>query len=135
MFEMLLGHLIGDYLFQTDKMALNKSKNSLYGWLMCFIHTMIYSSTICIMMNKPDTKWFFLVFMSHFPIDKFSLANYWMKMMGKITPMDYYKQFKYDVVNPMDHLTASFSSIVYCVVDNTLHLVLMYFGWRILYGQ
>lgn len=37
MFEMLLGHLVGDYLVQNDWMALNKSKNNLTGWLQPYI--------------------------------------------------------------------------------------------------
>jgi len=42
MFELLLGHLCGDFLFQTENMALNKSKNTFKGWYYAIIHCLTY---------------------------------------------------------------------------------------------
>jgi len=133
MFEMILGHLVGDYLLQNDMMAQTKSKNTVLGWIVCFMHCMFYTTSVCLMMKNYNLNWIIIVFISHFFIDKFSLANYWMNMMGKRTPYQWYLMFEAGEDKPEDVIHASFSSIVYCVVDNTMHILLMYYGWRYLY--
>lgn len=39
---LLLGHLIGDYLFQTSWMAANKAKN----WTALFTHAFVYTAAV-----------------------------------------------------------------------------------------
>ena len=85
MFEMLLGHLAGDYLFQNEFLAMNKSKNTGVGWLSALVHCIIYTLTICLFMQNFDWIWIVVVFLTHFPIDKFSLAEKYMHYVkGKI---------------------------------------------------
>ena len=43
MFEMLIGHLVGDYLLQNDWMAENKAKHKGLGWLTCAVHCLLYT--------------------------------------------------------------------------------------------
>ena len=78
MFELFLGHLVGDYLFQTDYMAHNKTKNSLEGYIACIIHCMLYTFAVCLFMGNFDFIWIIVVFLSHFFIDKYSLGETYM---------------------------------------------------------
>jgi len=124
--SIILGHLMGDYLFQTDAMALNKTKNTWLGWYYCFVHCAIYTMYIwlsCMCFADKNLSWFvlFLIFNSHFWIDKFSIGNFWMKWV-KVG-----KGLKAIIEDKnRDEVNLMFNVFVYCVVDNTLHLVLMF---------
>lgn len=112
MFEMFFGHLTGDYLFQPKKMAEQKGKNT----LVCFIHCLIYSLSIAIWTLKFNPLYLILVFCSHYFIDRYSLAYYWLKLIkGR------------DVLDKSDN----FAPLVYATVDNTIHLILLYFITKI----
>ena len=135
MFELLLGHLVGDYLLQTEDMAINKSKNTNHGWAAAFIHCFIYTWAICLFTWKFDLLWFVLVFASHFFIDKFALANYYMHYIKGKSMKDYVNKdilvgtrtTRYDIIE------GGFTTIVYTVCDNTMHLLLMWGAYKILY--
>lgn len=103
--EMILGHLVGDYLLQPQTMAINKGKSTKLGWAYCFFHCLIYTTSILIFVGEFSFLLFFLIFLTHFPIDKFSLAQYLFKGLDFSKP---------------GHL------FLYAVKDNTIHLVLMY---------
>lgn len=129
MFELLLGHLVGDYLFQNDWMALNKNKRNSFGWLTCSVHCLLYSLVVCLF-TELSVLWFCIVFLSHYFIDHYSLANLWTKMKGNQTLPEYMAD---TFVGGMakDQVASSFKSIVYIVTDNTMHLVLMYWLWNL----
>ena len=111
--KLLLGHLVGDYLLQWEFMAQNKFKNTLFGWWACFVHCFIYSVCVALFLSTYSTDILLmtgLIFITHFPIDKFSLAKYILKWEGKdISKIG----------------TDPFASFVYIVADNTLHFLLM----------
>jgi len=116
--KLLLAHLIGDYFVQTDWMAMNKTKNTLDGWSACFFHSALYSLVIMIAMTigahystVTCLEVFGFVFLTHFPIDKFSLAKYLLKLKG----------------NDITRTDALFW-VVYIAVDNGTHLILMCLG-------
>jgi hypothetical protein len=85
-FIMIMGHLLGDYLFQNNWMALGKKK-SIY---ICSVHCIIYA--ICILagcsfiMNYPILYLphfyiFILVALSHFLFDYTELINKYLKLI------------------------------------------------------
>ena len=78
MFELLLGHLVGDYLLQNEAQAMNKSKNTLKGWYYATIHCLLYTLAVCLFTWKFKLIWIIAVFFSHFFIDKFALAEKYM---------------------------------------------------------
>ena len=133
---LFLGHLAGDYLLQNEWMAMNKSKNSWIGWLSASVHCIIYTLAICLFMWNFDPIWMVVVFLSHFPIDKFSLAEKYMhaikgkgmrdyvKKDGWMDGLVYVKPAKKEL-NRYDMLEGGFTAIVYTVTDNALHLILM----------
>lgn len=134
MFQMLLGHLVGDYLLQTNEMALNKAKSTWFGWYNAFIHCLIYTYAVCLLMNNFDWYWVLAVFFSHFPIDKFSLADYYMHYIKGSGLKDYLRSKPNKGVKLREEtLNGGFNAYVYALTDNTLHLLIMYFAYMLIY--
>jgi len=112
----LLGHLVGDYLFQNDWMARNKIRNDWTGWGACLTHCVIYANIVAwfvaLMVTGAGVPLYVLAiiaFLTHFPIDKWSLGKKWMKIFGQT----------------MDMKASPFVPLVYVAVDNTMHILLM----------
>lgn len=131
LFRLLLGHLMGDYLFQNDWMALNKKKQ----WLPCLVHCVIYTWCVSLFLQPLlDTlslwEWwccYQLIFLSHIIIDRTNLIERWFRFIGG-------RAFG-RIGLPTHGLCASpdvhtirliYTCIVQTVADNTLHLVLMF---------
>lgn len=140
MFEMLLGHLCGDYLLQNEFMAMNKSKNTLMGWTAAMVHCILYTLAVCLFMWNFQLIWIVAVFCSHFFIDKFGLAEKYMKYIKGAGLKDYidrvdhqYTRTWIDDSEGQRMLTGGFRAFVYAVTDNTMHLILMWGAYKILY--
>ncbi len=106
----LLGHLVGDYIFQTDWMAENKKKNS----LACLLHSGVWAGCIVFF-----TGWgwipFVLLTIIHFIQDRTYLVRKWMHLIGQ------------------DHFaTGSYAPWSMVIIDNTFHLVEIWFIWKFL---
>ena len=85
MIELLLGHLVGDYLLQNQWMALTKSKNTAEGWFAAINHCVIYTIAVTMFMQNFDWLWVIIVFNSHFWIDKFALGEKYKMLIGSST--------------------------------------------------
>ena len=133
MFELLLGHLAGDYLFQNEWMAMNKSKNTWVGWISALVHCIIYTLAVCLFMWDFQPIWMAVVFLTHFPIDKFSLAEHYMHFIKGKGMRDYVNTRTYAELNRYDVLDGGFKSVVYTVTDNAMHLILMWGAYQIIY--
>lgn len=131
MFELFLGHLVGDYLLQNDWMALNKSKKGWIGWLSASTHCIIYTLSVCLIMWNFDWMWMVAVFLSHFPIDRFSLGEFYLNNVKGLS----LKKFANESgeINRIDLIRGGFVTIVYTLTDNTMHLLLMWGAYKILY--
>lgn len=70
-----LFHAIGDYITQNDWMANNKTKE----FLPAFVHATIYSLPFLIVCIS---WWWLLIYVSHFLIDRYRLAVYWIKFVN-----------------------------------------------------
>lgn len=139
-FEMVLGHLVGDYLVQNQWMALNKSKNTWTGWLAAIVHCVIYTAMVTTAIHNWDLLWIVIVFFSHFFIDKFSLAEKYMHYVKGFGMKDYVKKELFcekvkakSNINRYDVLEGGFTSLVYTVTDNTMHIIIMYVAYNLLY--
>ena len=112
----VFGHLLADYMFQPKKMAVEKSKNS----LVCLVHCLIYTASVvgCLAYQNHNVAWWLplVVFVSHYPIDRWSLANHWLKLIKGRNVMDAFSKENPD----------PFAAMVYAVVDNTMHLFLLW---------
>ena len=80
--NILIAHLVGDYLFQNRWMALNKHKNP----LICFFHAAIYTLSVMVICGWADWKWY-VVLISHFAIDYFRIGAKWRQFFSKDTEL------------------------------------------------
>lgn len=118
--RILLGHLVGDYLLQSKRMAIEKSSKGLAGLIWCLLHCLLYTAIICLFTSSTEPIKILLIFMSHFPIDRWSLASKWLKIIkGRDFMVAYKSKAEFHEID------LSFSTIVYVVVDNTIHILLM----------
>lgn len=113
--EIILGHLIGDYLLQSDWMAINKKKSGSTGILACCIHCLlwsisIYLFTVGFIISYTTITIFLLLFISHWILDRTNIVRY---CIDKTT-----------MPNP------AIWKIIIC--DNTLHLLFVYFILKLL---
>lgn len=122
--RILLGHLVGDYLLQNKVMALKKSEKGWRGIAWCILHSVIYTVSVCLFLWTVNPLVALVVFISHWPIDRWSLASRWLKLIhGRDFLAAYSSTEKYREID------ISFSCLVYAVADNAMHLV---FLWTIL---
>lgn len=131
---LVLGHLIGDYLLQNKWMAMNKSGNS---WK-CAVHCVIYTATVVVTTwsNLHGWTWALFVFLTHFPVDRWSLADKWLDCINGRSLRDFIINGKAGIPDGVDAenyhtLRGGFTALVYAVADNTLHLVTMYYGAKL----
>ena len=132
---LVLGHLIGDYLLQNKWMAMNKSGST---WK-CAVHCLIYTAAVTLTTwpTIHNVFWSLLIFASHFPVDRWSLADKWLDLINGRSLRDFIINGKKDIPPGVDFenyhaLRAGFTALVYAAADNTIHLVTMYYGYKIL---
>lgn len=125
--QILLGHLAGDYLVQSKTMAMRKTEKGMIGCTWCVCHCGIYSLTVCVLLWNFSLWIFALVFLTHFPMDRWSLASKWLNLIkGRDVLSAYESREKYREID------IAFSCLVYAVADNTMHLVLMYYAIKLI---
>lgn len=116
--RIVLGHLTGDYLLQSKAMALRKSDKGLAGLAWCTFHCVLYTASVSLFLWTLNPLVIALIFLTHWPLDRWSLASVWLKLIrgrdfaSAYTSEDQYREF--DV---------AFTCFVYAVVDNTFHLI------------
>lgn len=103
---LLIGHLLGDYVFQNDWQAQNKTTKT---WP-CVVHCLLYTLAVLLCSFWWFPLWAVLLTgLIHFPIDRWRLARKWMTLNGQ-------EGFASGPLSPW--------SII--VVDNTIHLLTLY---------
>ena len=131
LFRLLIGHLFGDYIFQTSWMAEQK-KNKTFP---CVIHCLSYTFWVFVfvpeLLSHPswlvDFVFVGLVFLSHFILDRTQLVRaWWNKQSGK-----YYEEHPELLTEPP---TVPIGVFVYITMDNTLHLFMMWVILKVLLG-
>lgn len=109
LFAGIIFHLVGDYLFQNDWMALNKTKSDLAA----FIHAALYSALFLLISNP--YLWLVIIG-THFLIDRYRLAVYWIKLVNWNWDST---NFGYGADKP-----AWMSVWLMIIIDNVIHLVI-----------
>lgn len=142
---LVLGHLLGDFFLQNKWMAMNKQGST---WK-CAVHCAIYTGAVTLTTWPAihGWAWSLLVFCSHFPIDRWSLADKWLDLINGRSLWDFMWFGHRDIhlgntgaygasaefVRKNYHiLRGGFHAVVYTVVDSTMHLFLMYYGAQLL---
>lgn len=136
--SLLIGHCIGDYLLQNKWMAVNKSASS----FKCLVHSLLYTSAvfICTYPFCNSLYWFVLIFLSHYPIDRYSLADKWLDLINGRSLKDFIVNGKSNIPEEFDKenyhvLRGGFTSVVYCMVDNTFHFIIMFYGYILFFSN
>jgi hypothetical protein len=129
----LLGHFIGDYLLQNKWLVETKSRSN----LTCIIHCIIYTAAVSILTwtSLHGWLWSLIIFCTHYPIDRYSLAEKWAKFINSRSLNDFidnghlYIPYSDEATrNNYTILRGSFTAIVYVVCDNTMHIFLMWYA-------
>lgn len=133
--NILFGHLFGDFVFQPKAMAVNKNASN----FICFLHCLIYTLNMCVFTWRWDWQWFAFIFITHFIIDRWSLADVWLNFIEGRALDEYLQNGHEGIPNTVGGvvltaeeksnyhiLRGGFASVVYTVVDNTFHLALAY---------
>lgn len=144
-FGLLMGHMAGDYLLQNEWMQLNKSR--IAGALPALVHAAIYTMAVMACTWTWTWPWAAVVFLSHWPVDRWSLAERWLKLIRGRTLTGFFERGHLDIPGdgrrPMSvkHetrrenywvLRGGFHALVYAAADNTIHLLLMWGGWHLI---
>jgi hypothetical protein len=101
----LLGHLLGDFIFQNDWMAKNKKQHT----RPCLVHVCIYTLLVCVLSGWWQWWQFLAVAVPHYAIDRTHFIRNWMHFMGQ-----------------RDFCQAPMAPWSMIVVDNIFHLVCLY---------
>lgn len=132
---LILGHLIGDYLLQNNWMAMNKSGST----FKCAVHCSLYTLAVLVTTYPylRGWQWAVIVFLSHFPVDRWSLADKWLDLIHGRSLSGFMVNGKKNIPAEYDQenyhaLRGSFTGLVYTAADNTMHLCLMYYGAALL---
>lgn len=123
MIQMIIAHLLGDWILQPRKMAVEKGKQTLGGWLMCFLHVLVYTACFVVIVPHHSFLYYLSIFVPHFIIDKFSLMSYWMKFKNG---EDWWLAYANEPISFEERLQSGFAGLCYAVEDNTAHLICLY---------
>lgn len=106
----ILLHFVGDYLNQNNWMAQNKTKD----WKPALVHALIYSVPFLYLV--PDFYIWLPIFVTHYFIDRYRLAQYWIKLVNwnwKSTNWGFSEQ-----------TPPWLSNWLLFIVDNTFHIII-----------
>ena len=105
-----IGHFIGDYLLQNDYLAIQKTKKTLPA----LIHVLLYGLPFYFLVGFSFALLFIVV--THFFIDRFSLATYWIKLINWK-----WESKNYGFSEDMPKWMSEWLRIIH---DNTFHVIL-----------
>lgn len=105
----LLLHFVGDYLLQTTWMATEKTKKHLPA----LVHASVYSLPFLFI---ADFKFWLIIWITHFFIDRYRLAIYWIKLINRNPDSNNYG---YDENTPV-----WLSTWLLFITDNTWHILI-----------
>ena len=113
----LLAHLVGDYILQSHKMAISKTKSSYWA----IYHALTYTLPFLFITLEPLQL--ISICLTHFFIDRFRLAVWVVKVKNYI--FGDFTWYKTNTGYPEN--TPEFLSVwLLIIADNTLHLLLNY---------
>ena len=75
----LMAHMTGDYLFQSDYLAINKGKDN---YLLC-IHAILYTFGVSLIFgNEISQLWYWLILLIHVLVDYIKARGITPKIIG-----------------------------------------------------
>ncbi len=121
----LLLHLVGDYILQSDWMAMKKNQQN----LPCLIHCILY--TLPFLLITHSLTALLIIFGTHFIIDRFAVAKFIIYAKNHLAPkFEYHPWFSCkgtgynDQHQDLPGSRPAFLTVwLYIITDNTLHLI------------
>lgn len=147
--NLLLGHLVGDFVLQPKSMAVKKGASN----LIAMSHVSIYTLAVLLLTiewNKLSNKsylldyyiWTLIIFIPHYIIDRYSLADKWLDFINGRSLRDFIENGQRYIPAMHDEqkwnyavLRGGFTALVYAVTDNTFHLLCLWYGYKFLFGN
>ena len=115
----LFAHLVGDYVFQTDKQANGKTTT----WFQACMHALTY--TLCFVVLTRDWRALLVIWSTHVLIDHYRLPKHviWLKnTLGDFPNMDW---SKYRTNTGYSEQTPAWMATwLFIITDNTFHLLI-----------
>lgn len=116
--DQILAHLVGDYLFQSDWMANEKTKQSFAA----AVHALCYS--LPFLLFRPSLSAFAFIACSHFVIDRWRLARFAVFAKNFIAPRAAWPTWARCRNTGYDESRPPFLAVwLLIIADNTLHLM------------
>lgn len=82
----IIGHFIGDFLFQTSWIATYKATK----WFTLFVHVLIYTATIAVLdlltFHHLSAWGIVFIFVTHLIIDRQTVVRWWMNEVMRTNP-------------------------------------------------
>ena len=122
--EQILAHLVGDYILQTDRMAMQKTKS----WLWACIHAFVYTLPFLFITRSPLAL--FAMFWTHAVIDHYRLARYVIAAKNALTDWDSRAEFFSSSTGYSTQAPVWMTTWLFIIADNTLHLLINYAAIR-----
>lgn len=123
--EQLLAHVFGDYVLQSDWMALNKRKS----FVVALIHALTYSLPFLLL--RPSMYAWLTITLTHALIDHFAVARYVGFVKNFLAPPSMW--VKWGQTNATGYEKEKpvwMSTWLFIIVDNALHLAINYAALR-----
>lgn len=113
----IIGHLVGDYLLQTDWMAQNKKLPGETGRNACLVHCVIWTVCVCRFAGWTSFGVALFLFGCHYAQDRTQVVKWWMTLRWK---------------DQTGFMAAPLGPWSLIVVDNVWHVVQIWAAWRFL---
>jgi len=133
----ILAHFIGNHLLNNDYIILNRASFKPVGWRVCLIHSFIYTATMLLFTQALNPIFLASVFLIHFAVDKFNLAEIWLELSGNRSLIKFTRNQKnnlrnkdnymINIMNTGDMLNSGFSVANNILVNAMLNIVPLYF--------
>ena len=81
----LICHLVGDYWFQTDQMALNKKEKTRKGLLLCILYCVLYSLPFLILVHWTGV---IAIAIGHFVMDRYHWLDHLIAWKNRVKDVD-----------------------------------------------
>jgi hypothetical protein len=121
--DQLVAHAVGDYLLQSDWMAINKSHRTGPAAL----HALMYTVPFLVLTRSPRAL--FVVCGSHFLIDRWRLARYASWLANWLAPGPHPAWTEYRATGHSAERPEWLTQWLLIIADNTLHVLLN--GWAL----
>lgn len=123
--EQLVAHAVGDYVLQSDWMALKKRKS--FG--IALIHALTYGLPFLLL--QPSLLAWLLIVVSHALIDRFAVAKYVGFLKNHLAPVDAWPVWaKTNATGYDEEKPVWMSTWLFIITDNALHLAINYAALR-----